>query len=78
MAARNRLVHSSIGSLLNDYKATAENIAWNQQSVDEVVRGWMLSTGHRRNILYVGYALVGFGVAKTKNGETYWCTVFGV
>lgn len=78
MATRNRLVHSTISNLLNDYRATAENIAWNQQSVDEVVRGWMLSSGHRHNILNVGYVLVGFGVAKTENGETYWCAVFGV
>ncbi|WP_238987417.1 CAP domain-containing protein [Roseovarius dicentrarchi] len=39
----------------------AENIAQGQSSVDEVMTGWMNSTGHRRNILSEGareYALV--------------------
>ncbi|HEY9038659.1 MAG TPA: CAP domain-containing protein [Roseovarius sp.] len=39
----------------------AENIAQGQSSVDQVLSGWMASTGHRRNILSEGareFALV--------------------
>ncbi len=39
----------------------AENIAQGQSSVDQVLTGWMASTGHRRNILSEGareFALV--------------------
>lgn len=39
----------------------AENIAWNQDSVESVISTWMHSPGHRRNILGSGYTKLGVG-----------------
>jgi uncharacterized protein YkwD len=43
---------------------------------DAVVTGWMNSTGHRRNILG-NYNEIGVAVIVNKNGEPYYCQVFG-
>lgn len=42
-----------------------------------VVRGWMNSPGHRREILKAPYNEMGVSVVSPRNGETYWCVVFG-
>lgn len=77
MARRNRLVHSNISVLMGNYSTAGENIAWNQETEEEVVRDWMNSSGHRANIMSRNFTKVGFGVAKAKDGSLYWCTVFG-
>jgi uncharacterized protein YkwD len=51
-------------------QSTAENVAWGQQSVDEVLDSWMHSRGHRNNILSSNTEC-GFGMA-----GNYWCSVF--
>ena len=77
MAYKDRLVHSNISVLMVNYSMAGENIAWNQDTEEEVVRDWMNSSGHRANIMNRHFTKVGFGVAKAKNGSLYWCTVFG-
>ena len=42
-----------------------------------VVRGWMNSPGHRKEILKAPYREMGVSVVSPRNGETYWCVVFG-
>lgn len=42
-----------------------------------VVRGWMNSPGHRREILKAPYREMGVHVCSPRHGETYWCVVFG-
>ena len=42
-----------------------------------VVRGWMNSPGHRREILKGHYREMGVSVVSPRSGETYWCVVFG-
>lgn len=42
-----------------------------------VVRGWMNSPGHRKEILKAPYSEMGVSVVSPRNGETYWCVVFG-
>lgn len=42
-----------------------------------VVKGWMNSPGHRREILKAPYKEMGVSVVSPRNGETYWCVVFG-
>ena len=42
-----------------------------------VVRGWMNSPGHRREILKGQYREMGVSVVSPRGGETYWCVVFG-
>lgn len=75
MAQKGRLVHSSLKGL--KYRSCGENIAWNQQDEDEVVKSWMSSSGHKRNILNSGYTHVGFGAAINSKNQIYWCAVFG-
>lgn len=60
MQSRGRLKHA-------DIRYGAENIAWGQRTGKEVLRDWMNSPGHRRNILGL-YTHVGIG----KSGG-YWC-----
>lgn len=73
MASSNRLRHSSLN--IDDYRSLGENIAWNQQTPEEVMEDWMNSGGHRANILG-DYNRVGFGYRNDGDGP-YWCVVFG-
>lgn len=60
--------------------SVAENIARGQFSVEEVMKGWMESEVHRRNILAPSFSEVGFGFANGKNREGYqvfWVQLFG-
>lgn len=58
-------------------KAVGENIAVGQRSPSSVVKSWMGSEGHKKNILNKKFTEVGFGVAKDKRGRTLWVTDFG-
>lgn len=59
-----------------DYIGVAENIATGQRSVDEVMKAWMDSSGHQRNIMG-NHTEIGFGIAYGRDGRIYWCVVFG-
>ncbi|MCM1022997.1 MAG: CAP domain-containing protein [Prevotella sp.] len=52
-----------------------ENIAAGCTDAEEVMKLWMNSDGHRRNIMSGNYTRIGVGVYKT-NGTTYWVQVF--
>jgi uncharacterized protein YkwD len=53
----------------------AENVAYNYKNAQEVVRQWLRSPGHKRNI--VGkYNLTGIGVARDKQGKLYYTQIF--
>lgn len=71
MARRNYFSHTSPdGRSMVDrlraqgatYRAIAENIALGQPNAREVVRGWLSSAGHRRNIENCAYTHHGVGV----------------
>jgi uncharacterized protein YkwD len=53
-----------------------ENVAAGQRSVEAVMRSWMLSPGHRANILG-RYTQIGAACATATNGTLYWCVTFG-
>jgi len=78
MANKNSLYHSDMKDVIQIIKSSyvGENIAWGQETEEEVVRAWMNSYGHRKNILNKHYKKVGFGISKDKNGSIYWCAVF--
>lgn len=57
------------------YRAAGENIAYGQKTPQEVVTGWMNSTGHRANILNANFGKIGIGVYQ-KNGVIYWTQEF--
>jgi uncharacterized protein YkwD len=84
MARRGRMAHQGIGDgspwdriARTGYAMTAggENVAWNQQTVDAVMRAWIGSPGHRANITG-RFAEVGAAVAYGPKKDPYWCTVF--
>jgi uncharacterized protein YkwD len=84
MAARDKLSHSIDGEVGGRiaaegyrWRTCGENIAWNYQGAEAVMKGWMGSPGHRRNIMNPLYQEVGVGVARNSRGETYHCQVFG-
>jgi uncharacterized protein YkwD len=58
-------------------KAVGENIAVGQSSVPTVIKSWMHSEGHKKNMLSKNYTEVGFGIAKDKKGRLLWVTDFG-
>lgn len=51
-----------------------ENIAYGQHTADEVVRAWMKSPGHRRNILNCSFTSIGVGY--DSHGD-FWVQNFG-
>lgn len=53
---------------------TAENIARGQKDAEQVVAGWMASTGHRANILNCEFARIGVGLHED---GMYWTQDFG-
>ena len=59
------------------YRNAAENVAWNRQSPESVVAGWMSSAGHRANILNPNLTEIGAAMARSAKGEPYWIQVFG-
>jgi uncharacterized protein YkwD len=78
MADKGLLVHSSMSNLAvrAGNGNVGENIAWGQNSEEEVCDSWMNSSGHRANILSKRYKKVGFGVKEDERGRKYWCAVF--
>nr|WP_102347058.1 SafA/ExsA family spore coat assembly protein [Bacillus sp. Marseille-P3661] len=58
------------------YRAAAENIAAGQTTAQEVVRSWMNSPGHRKNILDSRMTQIGVGYAKGGSYRHYWTQMF--
>jgi len=58
------------------YSMIAENIALGYPDAESVVKGWMESPGHRRNILNPGVSELGTGVVASGSGGLYFCQVF--
>lgn len=86
MANNNYFSHTSptYGSpfkMLTDFgipfTQAAENIAYGQQTAQQVMNSWMNSSGHRDNILNPNYNRIGVGVArKGTNGPLYFTQLF--
>ncbi|MDR7325607.1 CAP domain-containing protein [Catenuloplanes niger] len=57
--------------------AMGENIAWGYRDAQGVVKGWMNSPGHRKNILNCKSTLIGVGAARNAKGVVYWTQEFG-
>jgi uncharacterized protein YkwD len=86
MAARRKMTHEgSRGSRPIDrikakgypYRRAGENIAAGFHSVDRLMKGWMDSPRHKRNILG-GFSQIGVGCAIDEDGKRYWCVTFGL
>lgn len=84
MAATRNLSHqgsdgSTMRSRIDDtdygWMAIGENVAMGQTSPEAVMRSWMNSPGHRRNILNSNFQELGVGYAEG-GGRPYWVQVF--
>ena len=55
-------------------RLVGENIAYGPKSVEEVVQGWLDSTGHCENIMDPRFAEMGIGYAagKASRRGLYW------
>ncbi|MBP3579954.1 MAG: hypothetical protein J6K12_01770 [Clostridia bacterium] len=56
------------------YSTAGENIAYGQDSANEVFEAWMNSQGHRENILNPSYTRI--GMAKYGTSTLYWAQMF--
>lgn len=54
-----------------------ENIAYGYPTPDDVVAGWLASSGHRANIENPSFKAIGIGAAATAGGVVYWAQDFG-
>lgn len=70
-------LQSRLGGVGYQYRAAAENVAWNNPTAQGTVNGWMNSPGHRANILNAGLTEMGAAMARSAKGEPYWIQVFG-
>jgi uncharacterized protein YkwD len=84
LAKHDKFSHTAKGTMSSRVKdagykphAVGENIAVGASSPSAVVKGWMQSEGHKRNILSKKYSEVGFGFAKDKKGRILWVADFG-
>jgi uncharacterized protein YkwD len=54
-----------------------ENIAVGYPTAKSVMKAWMHSKGHRRNILDGRFRKIGLGLARSADGTPYWVQDFG-
>lgn len=58
------------------YRAAGENIAMGQRTPEEVMDGWMNSSGHRANILSGTFTSIGVGYYVDGAGAAHWVQIF--
>ncbi|WP_144542666.1 SafA/ExsA family spore coat assembly protein [Cytobacillus oceanisediminis] len=58
------------------YRTAGENIAAGQKTPQEVVKAWMNSEGHRKNILSANYTEIGVGYTQGGYYGHYWTQMF--
>lgn len=59
------------------YRRVGENVAFGRWTPDRLMKGWMDSTPHRKNILG-SYSQIGAACAIAEDGNIYWCITFGL
>ena len=69
--ARVENIRKSIGFIYG----WAENVAEGQSSAEEVVKDWLQSPGHKKNI-EGNYNYTGIGIYKDENGNIYFTQIF--
>lgn len=65
------IVSKKIGTVM----AAAENLAYGELSAEEVVKGWINSPGHKKNI-EGNYTLTGIGTYQNAKGVIYFTQLF--
>ncbi|KAL6590645.1 PR-1-like protein [Neocallimastix californiae] len=80
-ASKKKMTHDESGSYSTPMKrikkagfnpkACAENVAYNQKTIEKVMESWMNSSGHKKNILNKSYTHFGAGMK-----DRYWTQNF--
>ena len=66
---------NTITKQIGSVSSAAENVAYGELTAKEVVKGWLRSPGHKKNI-EGNFTLTGIGVAKDKNGVLFFTQIF--
>lgn len=66
---------NNIRTQIKNAGAGAENVAYNYRDGQDVVRNWLKSPGHKRNI-DGNYNLTGIGIARDQRGRIYFTQLF--
>ena len=86
MAAHEKMVHKgSDGSSPIDrikaegypYRRAGENIAAGRFDTERLMKGWVDSPNHKKNILG-SFSKIGVACATGESGKRYWCVTFGL
>lgn len=82
LAKKNRMYHQKLRPIMRkcDLRRAGENLAWRapSMSAQQVVRMWMDSPGHRKNILNRHYKTIGIDAFKNeRSGRIFAGQVFG-
>ena len=59
-----------------NYRSAGENIAAGQTTAESVMKSWMNSPGHKKNILSPNFTHIGVGYAKGGSYGHYWTQQF--
>ena len=70
---RQRMRH--VYHVLDQVTAGSENVAYNYQSAQRVVDGWIKSRSHRKNLLG-RYHLTGIGIERDAEGHLFYTQLF--
>lgn len=62
-------------SAIKNSSAGAENVAYNYKDAQDVVKNWLRSPGHKRNI-DGNYDSTGIGIARDEHGKIYFTQIF--
>jgi uncharacterized protein YkwD len=60
-----------------NYRRAGENVAAGNFTVEGLMKGWMASAHHKRNILG-SFSQIGVACATGEDGKRYWCVTFGL
>jgi uncharacterized protein YkwD len=86
MAAQGKMTHkgsdgsSAMKRILAkgyNYRRAGENVAAGYFTVEGLMKGWMESAHHKKNILG-SFSQIGVACATGENGKRYWCVTFGL
>ena len=78
MASAKKIYHQDLGTIMKKckLKRVGENVASGYSS-KKVVRAWMNSSGHRKNILTKPYRRMAIGAKRSSDGRWFVSQVFG-
>ena len=80
MAAERRLSHTGYEQALRqaglEDDSIGENVAYNFDTPEAVMEGWLASPGHRDNILRPAYKRIGVGCVIDDRGHRWWTQDF--